>query len=148
MNKASDLTRNKNSCRYESQPDGSNVTMKAQEERQRVYKPNFVCLPRKQQDWDETRALHNTKERGRRVSRKGHRTNRPSTEFISGMDATALSSPGCVKVVLTSCQSKALVTRGLRESAMRCEPSLGQRVAKRPGQSYAVTDVSDCMVAR
>lgn len=72
----------------------------------------------------------------------------PSTEFISGVNATALSSPGCVKVTFASCQSKALVTRGLRESAMRREPSLGRRVAKRPGQSYAVTDVSDCMVAR
>lgn len=30
---------------------------------------------------------------------------------------------------------------------MRCEPSLGRRVAKRPGQTYAVTAVSDCMMA-
>jgi hypothetical protein len=62
---------------------------------------------------DETRALLDTKDTRAARKPQGLPHESPSTKFISGMDATALSSPGCVKVAFASCQSKALVTRGL-----------------------------------
>ena len=122
--------------------------MKAQErpERKRVYKPYFVCLPEKQQDWTKQELYSTQKTRAARKPQGSPHESPRLSLFLAWMlppclVPVALRWPGKLPIE-GSCNARA------RDSAMRCEPSLGRRVAKRPGQSYAVTDVSDCIVAR